>query len=100
MLEPKETRVPVLLIRHKVSEYDTWRQVFLKDVGTRQANGSQGELFFRSAADPSEVWILLNWDDHFRARLFVKSDELSEALTRAGVIDRPDYWYLDDSDHL
>jgi hypothetical protein len=90
--------VPVLLIRHKVTNYETWRQVFLDDAVVRQANGQQGEYIFRNAADPGEVWILLEWDDLFRARLFVKSDELSDAMERAGVADRPDYWFLKGSD--
>lgn len=95
-----ESCVPVLLIRHKVTNYETWKQAFLEDAGTRQANGAQGGRFFRSNADPSEVWILLEWDDLFRARLFVKSDDLIETIVRGGVSDHPDYWFLDDSDRL
>ena len=90
--------MPVLLIRHKVTNYETWRQVFLEDAVVRQANGQLGERFFRNAADPGEVWILLEWDDLFRARLFVRSDDLLEAIVRAGVVDRPDYWFLEESE--
>ena len=32
-----------------------------------------------------------------RARLFAKSDDLIDALLRAGVIDLPDYWFFDDT---
>ena len=90
--------MPVLLIRHKVTNYETWKQAFLEDGSTREANGARGGRFFRSDVDSSEVWILLEWDDLFRARLFVKSDDLSEAFVRGGVTDHPDYWFLEDSD--
>jgi hypothetical protein len=95
-LERKEMCVPTLLIRHKVTDFESWRMAFHEGAGTRSANGSQREFFYRNSIDPDEVWILLEWDDLFRARLFVKSDDLHDALIRAGVTDRPDYWYLEE----
>ncbi len=90
--------MPVLLIRHKVANYETWKRAFLEDAGTRQANGARGGRFFRNDADSTEVWILAEWDDLFRARLFVKSDDLIESIVRAGVADHPDFWFLEESD--
>jgi hypothetical protein len=90
--------VPALLMRHRVGDRDTWRRVFEEDAWLRQANGSQRELCFRSEDDPDEIWILFEWDDLFRARLFVKSDDLSDSLVRAGVIDRSNFWYLEEAD--
>jgi hypothetical protein len=49
---------------------------------------------FQSSTNPHEVIILLEWDDLERAELFVRSDDLSEAMVLAGVIDRPDIWML------
>lgn len=92
----RETLLPVLLVRHKVSDYATWMHAFLNDAGTRTANGSQRELFFRSASDPNEIWIIHEWDDLLRAQLYVRSDDLSDALVQAGVTDCPDYWYLEE----
>jgi hypothetical protein len=94
-----ENRVmPTLLMRHHVRDFDAWKRVFLDEADTRRANGARGERLFRTSADPTEIWVMLEWDDLFRAELFVKSDDLSAALIRAGVIDSPDYWYLDDTD--
>lgn len=90
--------MPVLLIRHRVTNYEIWRQAFLEDAETRRANGAQDWRCLRNDADPSEVWILLEWDDLFRARLFVKSDDLGEAIIRADVVEEPDYWFLEESD--
>jgi hypothetical protein len=90
--------VPALLIRHQVRDFDAWRRVFDDEAETRRANGSRRELQFRSATNASEIWVLLEWDDLYRARLFVTSDDLRAALDRGGVIDLPDYWYLEDAD--
>ena len=87
-----------LLIRHTVADYDAWRRAFDADAGTRRANGSGGARVFRSDADPDEVWVLLEWDDLQRARLFVRSDDLMDLMERAGVTDRPDCWYLEEPD--
>lgn len=87
-----------LLIRHKVSDYDAWRRIFDGDAETRRANGSGEARVFRSDADPGEIWLLVEWDDLARARLFTRSDDLLDLMERAGVTDRPDYWYLEDPD--
>ena len=88
--------MPCLLIRHKVQDYPVWKAVFEEHEATRRANGSQGGWLFRNAADPDEVLLLLEWDDLERARLFVDSDDLQEAMMRAGVTDRPDIWFLEE----
>jgi hypothetical protein len=88
----------VLLIRHRVQGYDAWKAIFDEHAATRQAYGSRHERVFRDEADPGGVLIYLEWDDHERAYLFVRSDELREAMIRAGVIDRPDVWILREMD--
>lgn len=89
--------MPTLLIRQKVTDFDRWQTAFQQAVQTLRANGAQQERSFRNAHDPDEVLILLEWDDLFRARLFVMSDELVDLLTIAGVTDRPDYWFLEEA---
>ena len=80
--------MPCLLIRHTVQDYSTWKAVFDEHESTRRANGSQGGAALPLATEPGEVLLLLEWDDLERARLFVDSDDLREALVRAGVAER------------
>ena len=82
------------MVRHKVADFAKWKPVFDDDASSRHANGSRGDRVFRSAADPSEVLVLMEWDDVERARLFVRSADLSDAMVRADVTDRPDVWFL------
>lgn len=90
--------MPALLIRHYVADYPGWKAVFDEFEPTRRANGALQERLFRDAADPHLVVVLLAWDDLERARLFVDSDDLREALKQAGITDRPDIWFLEDGD--
>jgi hypothetical protein len=88
----------VLVVRHQVASYDTWKAVFDEHAATRQAHGSRRERIFRDVADANEVLIYLDWDDAERAWLFARSDDLREAMIRAGVIDHPDVWVLKEVD--
>ena len=87
--------MPSLLIRHRIADYLAWKAVFDEHEPARRANGSQGGWLFRST-ESGEVLVLLEWDDLERARLFADSDDLREAMARAGVTDRPDIWFLED----
>ena len=87
--------MPALLIRLLVRDFETWERVLFEEAETRRANGARREFQFRSAKDVHEIWLLLEWDDMFRAELFVKSDDLRATLIRSGVIDQPSYWYLE-----
>jgi hypothetical protein len=91
--------VPTLLIRHKVADSATWQAVFAEQERTRRAHGGCGGRIFRRAADPHDIVLLIEWDDSERARLFADSDELREAMERAGVTDQPDIWVLEEVDH-
>lgn len=88
--------MPALLICQRVADFAVWRARFDEDDAVRRANGCQGVSLFRNATEPSEVLALMEWDDLERARLFVQSDLLQEAMARAGVTDRPDVWLLED----
>lgn len=88
--------MPALLMRLRVADLAAWRAVFAEQEAVRRANGSQGGRLYRDAANPGEVLVLLAWDDLERARLFVDSDDLREALTRASVIDEPEIRLLED----
>jgi hypothetical protein len=88
--------MPAVLIRHKVKDVASWASVFDEHGINRRANGSRGGRLFRNAADPTELMILLEWDELTRARLFARSDDLRDALARAGVTDEPDVWFLEE----
>ncbi len=88
----------VLVIRHKVQHYDSWKAVFDEDATSRRAFGSRNERVFRDDPDADDILIYLEWDDVERAQLFVRSADLRDAMVRSGVVDRPDIWILKEGD--
>jgi hypothetical protein len=79
-----------------VADFDTWLRIFDEDAETRRANGSKSWQVFQNGSDPDDVWVLLEWDNLMRARLFANSDDLIDELIRAGVVNQPDCWFLDE----
>ena len=90
--------MPYLLVRQKVSDYAQWKSVFDAHSLTRQANGSRGGQIFRSADDPNELVVLLEWDVLENARQFALSNEWREVMQRAGVVDQPTLCFLKDGE--
>jgi len=51
-------------------------------------------LLLRNIDDPSEVLLLYEVEDLQKAREFVDSPDLSAAMEKAGVVDKPDVYHL------
>ena len=92
--------MPALLIRHKVEDYAAWKVRFDDDAIARRAHGSQGGQFLVCAGDSNELFILLEWDDLDRARLYAASDDFRDAMASVGIADEPDIWFLESLSHL
>ncbi len=88
----------VVVMRHRVERYDVWRAVHDAEHATREANGARSTRVFRGDSDPNELLVVFEWDAYERARLFVRSEDLNDALVRGGVIERPDIWVLGEED--
>ena len=88
--------MPYVLIRHKVKDFAKWKPVYDAHSTARKASGSKGARLFRNIGKSKETVILLEWSDVDRAREFVKSKDLREAMKRAGVTDNPDIYFLEE----
>lgn len=85
-----------LLVRHKIKDYAKWKSVFDEHGSTRRSGGSKGGRLLRSADNPNEIVILFEWDDLKKARQFAQSEDLKKIMERAGVVDRPDIYFLEE----
>jgi quinol monooxygenase YgiN len=54
------------------------------------------EDLFRNADNPDEIVIFFEWDKIEKARKFAQSEDLKKAMERAGVIDKPDIYFLEE----
>lgn len=85
-----------LLVHFKVQDYEKWRPVFESEAETRKRFGCSGTHIFYNSADRNELIINLQWDSEENARRFLQSDELRQAMQRAGVVGQPETWFLED----
>ncbi len=88
--------MPYMLVRHKVENYAKWKPIYDQHASTRKASGSKGAHLFRSTNNPNEIIILYEWDDLGKARSFAQSEDLIETMKKAGVIDRPDIFFIEE----
>ena len=92
--------MPYMLVRANVEDYEKWKPGFDEHSTSREENGSKGGRLFRTADDPNEVVILLEWDNLENARQFTQSEDLREAMQRHGVVGQPDMYFLEEVEEV
>jgi hypothetical protein len=88
-----------VIVKHKVADYARWKQMFDADGANRQDGGSKGGQLFRSADDPNEVVMLLEWDLE-QARQFSQREALRAKMQEAGVLGPPELYLLEAIEQL
>ncbi len=86
-----------VLVRHKVADYNQWKEAFDNHLSVRKRAGETGFRLFHDADDPRNITLLLDWPTVEEARRFMNSDELRNAMTKAGVVGAPEIQYLEDA---
>jgi hypothetical protein len=92
LLEPKEGEVmatATMIVRHRVANYADWRAVYDSAEDLRQRHGSFNAEVLIDPNDKQEVFVLHRFPTVEQAEAFAGSDELREAMTRAGVSGAP-----------
>jgi heme-degrading monooxygenase HmoA len=89
-----------VLWHFKVEDYARWKSVFDGDPLDRGSNGSKGGFVFRSANDPNEVMLLLEWDDDKldQFRQLNQSPKMKEVQERSGYTSPPEVYILNVAD--
>jgi quinol monooxygenase YgiN len=84
-----------MFARHQVADYDAWRNVY--DAFDREALGVRAHAVYRSVEDPNDITIWHDFDDRAAAESFMGSEDLREAMSRAGVMSAPNLWLTDEA---
>ena len=79
----------------KLKDYATWKSAYDERAALRKANGSKESIVMRNADDPNQVVVLIEWDLE-KAKNYVKSGDLKDYLTEAGIIGQPEFFYLEE----
>jgi hypothetical protein len=83
-----------VLIRHKVADFAKWKPIYDAHDSARQNAGLREEYLLRNVDDPNELILLFSAEDLEKAKAFAASDDLRQSMQRAGVIDKPDVYFL------
>jgi quinol monooxygenase YgiN len=86
-----------VLVRHKVSDYNRWKEAFDSHLNTRKHAGETGCRVFHAVDNPREVVLFLDWEGIEPARKFMNSAELRKAMEQAGVEGAADVQYIEDA---
>lgn len=84
-----------LVVDHKVKDYAMWKPAFDKHADTRQKAGSKGGTLFHISGESNHPCIIFEFDTIEHAKKFYDSEDLKKVMQDAGVLGKPDIWFLD-----
>jgi hypothetical protein len=80
----------MMIIRHRVRDYGQWRPLFDGHAEMQKAAGLSNPRVYHSAdSNKSEIVVVFDTEDTKKAKDFVASADLKEAMAKAGVLDAP-----------
>jgi hypothetical protein len=86
--------MPYVLIRHKVADFSTWKPHYDAHLPARQKAGLTEKHLLHDTDDSNNLVLLFEADDIQKAKEFAASTDLRETMQKAGVIDKPDIYFL------
>jgi len=86
-----------MLVQHSVKDYAAWKSVFDSKSDLRRRNGEKSYQILRQENGSNEVVALFEWDSLDNARKYSSSPELREAMERAGVMGKPEIYFLEEA---
>jgi hypothetical protein len=84
----------VLVIQHKVRDYDAWRPVYDAHQGSRTGAGVTNGRVYRRAEDPNDLLLVHDVADVAKARAWTEGADLRAAMEKAGVVSQPVIYFL------
>lgn len=86
----------VVLIWHKVANFDKWLALYESHDSARMANGLHNYVIGRGLdKDSNMVMVALKMDDAEKAKQFAASPDLKAAMQKGGVMGTPKISYVD-----
>jgi hypothetical protein len=84
----------VMVIQHKVRDYDAWRPVYDAHQGSRTGAGVTNGRVYRRAEDPNDLLLVHDVADVAKARAWTEGEDLRAAMQKAGVVSEPVIYFL------
>ena len=80
----------MMLAKHKVRSYATWKSSYDAHDSLRLANGLHSYVIGQDVKDSNNVFVAVKADDADKAKAFSKDASLKQAMQKGGVIGTPD----------
>jgi len=87
-----------MMVEHKVKDYGAWKKVFDGFIETRRSSGEKNYRIYHPDNDPNSLIAMFEWDNLDNARKFAASNDLKDAMGKAGVIEQPHIYFLSEYD--
>jgi len=85
--------------KHKVQNFDTWAPYFYGDQDRLHNAGARTVSVMRSATDPNEVHFIFEVSDPAAFFGALQSPEVGELMQKAGVLEQPVVYRLEEMPH-
>ena len=82
------------MIRQTVADYAKWRPLYDAHQPARDAAGLTNCHVRSTTGNPNEVFVACEMTDLAKAQAFTKSKSLADAMKNAGVVGKPDFYFL------
>jgi hypothetical protein len=79
----------MVIIRHKVKDFDAWKLAYEAHDSARLANGLHNYVIGRGLTDPNMVLVALKADDMAKAKTFAMNADLKKVMEKAGLTGAP-----------
>ncbi len=86
--------MPHVLVRHRVNDYEVWREGFDGAFEMRKEAGEISFQLFNGSDNSLLVVGLFEWENLEKAKMFFEDPRLKQAMVDAGVAGEPDIHYL------
>jgi heme-degrading monooxygenase HmoA len=77
-----------------VRDFTQWKPFFDRHEITRKTRGSKSARVFHNVDNPTDGFILFEWDSLKNAKKFGMSDELKKTMEQAGVVGAPHIHFI------
>lgn len=86
-----------IMVRHKVSDYNKWKQAFDTDSGSGllEKAGFKKYGLYKTLGDPKDLVVFLEIQDVNRVKEFFNSEEAKNRMKDIGVEGTPEIVFLD-----
>ena len=88
----------VLIVQHRVSDYEAWKTVFDEHEEVRRRHGATGHELYRGLDDPNEITVVNHFPSRAAAEAFAVDPSLKEAMERGGVVSEPRVTWAEQAD--